>query len=106
MTGLRRHDMAYFHTMEYSQFLHVPIWITDDAEEGDVLPPKTYRRIICIPFESIAYMMEGINRGTTEVTLNDGDLLICEMPFNLMTSVWEEWHASWQNNFMTFTRKN
>jgi len=96
----------YLQPMEIEQFIHVTVWVTDPDHDDELLPAKTYRRMACIPLSEIAYMMEGINKGTTEVTLHDGDLFICEVPYDTITPVWEEWYDKQSNKFISFTRNN
>ena len=71
------------------QLLHLTILITDEDELTG--QDRTYRRRAVVPYESIAYICEGIDKKTIELVLNDGEILISDEKFDAVSELWQAW---------------
>jgi hypothetical protein len=93
--------------MEISQFLKVRIIKTDDESE-DILLSKAKRQtaIAMIPLENIYYIQEGDERDTTEIILEDGDIIIAIENVFIIFQLWERWYKNQISSFVSLSRAN
>lgn len=95
---------AYLYDMIY--FLKVPIWIEPDTDEDSIdkliKPSQPYKRIAMIPFDFIMYMHEGEDRKTTEIVLEDGDILVAAEKYDIIFGLWEKWYSAQRQAFITY----
>lgn len=88
------------------QFLRVMIYVTNEDEDTDPLLAKTYKRVAYIPFNSLAYISEGLERFTTEIVLKDGEQFIATEHFEVIFEAWQTWYNNESHSFIHFTRSN
>lgn len=86
--------------------MRVAVWYSNDEEDADPILSKPYKRIAYIPFSSIAYISEGLERFTTDVYMRDGDSFLAAEHFEVIFEYWEKWYNSNHNTFISITRSN
>lgn len=92
------------------QFLKVHIWITpeedDDTIEKLLKPSQPYKRVALIPMDYIVYMHEGEDRKTTELILEDGDVIVVAEKYDIIFDAWEKWYLSKIQSFISYTSRS
>ena len=79
------------------QLLQLTILITDEDELTG--QEKTYRRRAVVPFESIGYICEGIDKKTIELVLMDGEILISDEKLDAVSEQWQAWQNDTRRYF-------
>ena len=97
--------------MEQEQFLQVLALLDPNygEEEESILyrQKKEYvKRIVCIPLAHIYYIQEGIEKGTTDITLEDGDVITALAGYQVIFSIWKEWYVNQTNTFISYVTRN
>lgn len=87
-------------------FLRVTIWVSNEDDDADPVLSKSYKRIAYIPYDSLAYISEGLERFTTEIVLKDGDQFLAAEHFEVIFELWQNWYNTKSHSFINFTRTN
>ena len=95
--------------MDINHFIRVYIIIDPDAFEEDrdpAMPPRTFKRVACIPLGSIAYLQEGVDRRTTIIVTKDADEFLADIDYNSIFTIWEQYYIDNANRFISCFRSN
>jgi len=99
-------DGRYFYSMEH--FIKVPIWIVPSSDLEDIIDqePEYIKRMAMIPLASISYMHDGIEKGTTEIVLIDGEIIIAAEKYSVIFGAWEDWYNQMKNSFIALNLRS
>ena len=95
--------------MDINHFIRVYVIIDPDQyeEERDpVMPPRTFKRVACIPLGSIAYLQEGVDRRTTIIVTKDADEFLADIDYNTIFNIWEQYYIDNSNRYISCFRSN
>lgn len=95
--------------MDINHFIRVYVIIDPDAfeEERDpAMPPRTFKRVACIPLGSIAYLQEGIDRRTTIIVTKDADEFLADIDYHSIFNIWEQYIIDSSKQYITCFRSN
>jgi hypothetical protein len=97
--------------MEQEQFIQVLALLDpnyNDDEDSILYRQKKefIKRIVAIPLAHIYYIQEGIDKGTTDITLEDGDVITAIASYQVIFSIWNEWYINQSNTFISYVTRN
>lgn len=95
--------------MDFNYFIRLNIIIDPDAFDEDrdpAMPPRTFKRVACIPLESIAYLQEGVDRRTTVIVTKDADEFLADIDYNTIFDIWEQFYIDNAKRYLTCCRAN
>jgi len=96
--------------MEQQQFLQVLAYLDPNyGDEDDSLlygKSELVKRVVCVPMANIYYLQEGIDKGTTDIVLEDGDVITALVNYKTIFEIWQEWYANKLNTFISYTTRS
>lgn len=96
--------------MEEQQFLEVLAYLDPNygEEDDDIIPHKNQfvKRIVAVPLANIYYLQEGYEKGTTDIVLEDGDVITALATYRVILEIWREWYMKKINSFVSFHTRN
>lgn len=95
--------------MQLEHFLRCQIWCASHEENDDPLlstPPSYFKRVACIPFENISYIQESVDFNNTDVVMQDGEVIVACVRYDVIFTAWQEYMDMYQNQIIHFYRNN
>ena len=69
-------------------------------------PAEYFKRVACIPFSNINYIQESVDFNNTDVVMQDGEVIVACVRYDVIFTAWQEYMDNQQNQMISFYRSN
>jgi hypothetical protein len=69
-------------------------------------PAEYFKRVACIPFSNISYIQESVDFNNTDVVMQDGEVIVACVRYDVIFTAWQEYMDNQQNQMISFYRSN